>query len=126
MYDVTNSSTLESVNRWLNEIDQYCNSVDRILVGNKNEADVNKIVSTEEGSKLASSHNIEFIEVSARDNVNIEEIFVRVTKMMLETKHKRKQAENQSKKSTNNNEIRLQSPLSRVNRSNVMSKIKLC
>ena len=37
VYDVTSGDSFANVKRWLHEIDQNCDVVNRILVGNKND-----------------------------------------------------------------------------------------
>ena len=37
VYDVTSGESFANVKRWLHEIDQNCDVVNRILVGNKND-----------------------------------------------------------------------------------------
>lgn len=124
VYDVTNASTFKSIQRWLLEIDQYCSSVSKILVGNKNDDESRKLVSTEESRNLAKSYNIELVETSAKDDINVEDVFHKITKSMLRTKLEQQQAEKRSKESQGN--IRLQNPLNKSNRRSAVSKLKLC
>lgn len=119
VYDVTNANTFKSIQRWLLEIDQYCSSVSRILVGNKNEDESLKVVNTNEARNLANSYNIELVETSAKDDINVEDVFVKITRSMLEQVDK-KAKEND----TNQNGIKLKKTTNR--RTNVMSRLKLC
>lgn len=124
VYDVTNASTFKSIQRWLLEIDQYCSSVSRILVGNKNDDETKKSVSTSEGRNLANSYSIDFVETSAKDDINVEEVFYKITKSMLRNKLQQQQTEKRSKESQGN--IRLQNPLNKTSRRSVVSKLKMC
>lgn len=124
VYDVTNANTFKSVQRWLLEIEQYCSSVSKILVGNKNDDESRKVVATSEARNLANSYNIELVETSAKDDINVEEVFVKITKSMLLTKMNQQQVEKRSKDSQSN--IRLQNPLNKSNRRSAVSKLKLC
>lgn len=85
VYDVSNLDTFGNVRRWLQEIEQNCDDVVRILVGNKCDAP-DKKVSTEEGQALASQMDIPFFETSAKDNLNIETVFDEITKLVLAMK----------------------------------------
>ena len=46
MYDVTSGESFANVKRWLHEIDQNCDVVNRILVGNKNDDPDRKVSHT--------------------------------------------------------------------------------
>ena len=45
VYDVTSGESFANVKRWLHEIDQNCDVVNRILVGNKNDDPDRKVES---------------------------------------------------------------------------------
>lgn len=85
VYDVSNLDTFGNVRRWLQEIEQNCDDVVRILVGNKCDSP-DKKVSTEEGQALANQMNISFFETSAKDNLNIEKVFDEITKQVMRMK----------------------------------------
>ena len=125
VYDITNANTFKSIQRWLLEIEQYCSSVSKILVGNKNDDETKKVVSTNEAQNLANSYNIDLVETSAKDDINVEEVFYKITKSMLKTKLQQQQAEKRAKEPQGGN-IRLQNPLNKINRRNAVSKLKLC
>ena len=50
VYDVTSGESFANVKRWLHEIDQNCDVVNRILVGNKND-DPDRKVEDDSGSE---------------------------------------------------------------------------
>jgi GTPase KRas protein len=56
----------------------------RILVGNKCDLDHKRQVSNEQGKELARQYNVKFIETSAKETVNIDELFISTTKTFLE------------------------------------------
>jgi len=86
VYDVTNGETFANVKRWLHEIDQNCDLVNRILVGNKSDDPNRKVVLTEDAQRFADQMNIQLFETSAKDNINVEEMFTAITKMVLRSK----------------------------------------
>jgi len=86
VYDVTNNETFGNVKRWLHEIDQNCDLVNRILVGNKNDDASRKVVSTEDAQRFADQMDIQLFETSAKDNINVEEMFTAITRMVLRSK----------------------------------------
>ena len=89
VYDVTNADSFVTVKRWLQEIDQNCDVVNRILgnysaegitdcsiplVGNKNDCPEKKVVSAEDAQKFSEQIGIELYETSAKENLNVEEV----------------------------------------------------
>ena len=93
VYDVTNADSFVNVKRWLQEIDQNCDVVNRILgnlkssmyligpfssVGNKNDCPEKKVVSTEDAQKFSEQIGIELYESSAKENLNVEEVIVAI------------------------------------------------
>lgn len=129
VYDVTNANTFKSIQRWLLEIEQYCSSVSRILVGNKADDESKKVVPTSDARNLANSYNIDLVETSAKDDINVEEVFLKITRSMLKTKLDQQQAEKRTRDSQAGGGvggIKLQNPLNKSNRRSTMSKLKLC
>lgn len=77
LYDVTDRRSFESIRNWIGQIQQHADvHVNKILVGNKCDMLDEKVVSTEEGQKLAKEYGIGFYEASAKNNINVEECFV--------------------------------------------------
>ncbi len=56
----------------------------RFLVGNKCDLESKRVVTYEQGKELAKQYNIQFLETSAKDTVNIDELFFNITKVFLE------------------------------------------
>lgn len=86
VYDVTSADTFVNVKRWLHEIDQNCDTVLRILVGNKDDDPERKVVEREDAMKFAEQMGIQVFETSAKDNKNVEEVFNAITQMVLRQK----------------------------------------
>ncbi|KAJ8917324.1 hypothetical protein NQ315_002346 [Exocentrus adspersus] len=86
VYDVTNGESFANVKRWLHEIEQNCDLVDKVLVGNKNDTPERKVVLTEDAQRFASTMNIQLFETSAKDNINVEEMFMAITRLVLKSK----------------------------------------
>nr|MDO8098176.1 Rab family GTPase [Candidatus Njordarchaeota archaeon] len=75
VYDVTARDTLENVNVWLNDLRTYTPSnLSLVLVGNKIDLQ-NRVVSKEEGEKVAKSVHGIFIETSAKTGENVRKLF---------------------------------------------------
>ncbi|KAJ7333856.1 Ras- protein Rab-35 [Desmophyllum pertusum] len=86
VYDVTSADTFVNVKRWLHEIDQNCDDVVRILVGNKDDDPERKVVEKDDAMKFAEQMGIQVFETSAKDNKNVEEVFNAITSMVLRQK----------------------------------------
>jgi Ras-related protein Rab-35 len=94
VYDVTSAESFANVKRWLQEIDQNCDQVVRILVGNKDDnslAPGQKVVSTADARAFAQEIGVEFFETSAKDNKNVEEMFRAITTGVLRAKKEQQQ-----------------------------------
>jgi Ras-related protein Rab-1A len=73
-YDVTNEDSFFNIKNWMENIHQYNNNGEVFLVANKVDSD-DRIISTENGKKLAEKYNILFFECSAKSGYNINETF---------------------------------------------------
>uniref|UniRef100_UPI00358FB5A8 ras-related protein Rab-35-like isoform X2 n=1 Tax=Myxine glutinosa TaxID=7769 RepID=UPI00358FB5A8 len=86
VYDVTSAESFVNVKRWLHEIGQNCDDVSRVLVGNKNDEPGKKVVESADAQRFAEQMGIALFETSAKENVNVEEMFTWITQQVLETK----------------------------------------
>ena len=70
-YDVTDINSFKNIRNWIKQIEQNVqNSVCKVLVGNK--CDKNeRLVSFDEGQKLAKEFGMQFFENSAKTNINL-------------------------------------------------------
>jgi len=85
VYDITNRQSLESIPKWLEEIDRYCTQdIVVILVGNKLDLNDQRCITVEEGKSLAAKENMFFIETSAKDATNIEKAFILLSKEIIQ------------------------------------------
>ena len=77
-YDVTNESSLESLNYWLNELNDKV-EIDNMLLclaGNKNDVDPSeKRIPTSKGKAFAEEHKMIFFETSAKTGAGVKELF---------------------------------------------------
>ena len=98
VYDVTSGESFANVKRWLHEIDQNCDVVNRILVGNKDDDPDRKVVLTQDAHRFAEQMGIQLYETSAKENKNVEEMFLAITKLVLQSKKEqmKKQADQPS------------------------------
>lgn len=78
VYDITRRATFENVDKWMGEIRSMCpDDLVIFLVGNKSDLVEEREVTTEEGIAKAKMLNASFIEASAKDSTNVNEVFKR-------------------------------------------------
>ena len=83
VYDVTNRDSFDHVSYWMQEVDRLAaTDVCRLIVGNKSDLTDKRVVTTQEGEALAQQYGISFLETSARDNTNVDEMFTAMAKAM--------------------------------------------
>ena len=82
VYSIDNKQSFENIRyKWINDIKDHINisEVPIILVGNKKDLENERIISKEEGRKVAEENNFLFFETSAKTGTNIEEAFNQCT-----------------------------------------------
>jgi len=85
VYDVTDKVSFNNVKQWLGEIDRYaCQSVNKLLVGNKADLVEKKVVDFNEAKEFADSLGISFLETSAKSAQNVDEAFLTMTRQIKE------------------------------------------
>ena len=77
IYDVTNLQTYENVKNWITQIREETNpNVVIYLAGNKIDIpEEERAVKTEEGKEIADEYKLQFKETSAKDGINVNEVF---------------------------------------------------
>jgi len=89
VYDITNRSSFENLNSWLIEIEKNGNkNVYKLLIGNKSDLDSQRKVSKEEGKEFAQINGMEFFETSAKENYQVQDAFIQLTRDVIKTKDK--------------------------------------
>ena len=113
MYDLTNRKSFENLERWFNIVSQNFPGKTVFLVGNKLDlADDKRIVTVEEGQKLAEENNMKFYEGSGQNGENVEEIFIQMAEKVYEN--------------IINDKDSFQSSSSKLNKNNQKKKKKCC
>jgi len=85
VYDITNRESFNKVDYWLKifkmnyEEDRTC-----FLVGTKSDLEKNREVTLKEGLDKAYSLNMDFIECSSKDNINIDDIFGKLSNKIVD------------------------------------------
>ena len=84
VYDVTDYNSFQSItDYWLNDIEENVpQNIIKVLVGNK--CDIpNRVITEEEGKKLADKNCMSFFETFAKSGLNVNEVFYYITKQIL-------------------------------------------
>lgn len=113
---MTNGESFANVKRWLQEIDSNCEVVNKVLgkftqlrssyfisdhyhsiisVGNKNDDPQRKVVLTEDAQRFAEQMGIQLFETSAKDNINVEDMFLSITEKVLRHKKTTQRQQNE-------------------------------
>ena len=89
VYDITDLDSFLSLDSWIKEIEKNASkNVYKILVGNKNDLEKDRKVTFEKGKEFANLHGMKFFETSAKENINVEEVFKEMTKDIINSKNK--------------------------------------
>jgi len=87
IYDIANKDSFNSIAKWMESIEEISSSnIVVILIGNKSDLEDERQVKKEEGERAAKEYNIPFYETSCKTGINIDEVFIRITKEILNKK----------------------------------------
>ncbi|KAL7404082.1 hypothetical protein ABVT39_009242 [Epinephelus coioides] len=76
MYDITSQESFCAVQDWATQIKTYSwGNAQVVLVGNKLDLEEDRQVPTEDAQRLATELGFQFFEASAKDNVNVKQVF---------------------------------------------------
>ena len=81
VFDITNISSFSHIKNWIEQIkEEASEKIIIYLVGNKIDCSNSRVVSTEEGKKLADEFGLKYYETSAKNNENVETAFLDLIK----------------------------------------------
>eukprot|EP00301_Raphidiophrys_heterophryoidea_P013653 c21123_g1_i1.p1 GENE.c21123_g1_i1~~c21123_g1_i1.p1 ORF type:complete len:236 (-),score=60.07 c21123_g1_i1:300-926(-) len=81
LYDVTSEESFNNVRSWMQNIQENASTdVLKVLIGNKCDLIDQRVISTEQGQRLANEYKIPFFETSAKTSENVEEAFTSVAR----------------------------------------------
>ena len=84
LYDITEQASFDHIKTWMVEIDKFAKQgVLKIIAGNKKDLEDKRQVTKESAELLAQKYGIKCFEVSAKDNINIDELFLEIIKSLL-------------------------------------------
>ena len=81
VFDITNLSSFEHIKNWIEQIKEEApEKIIIYLVGNKIDCLNSRLISTEEGKKLAKEFGLKYYETSAKNNENVNSTFLDLIK----------------------------------------------
>ncbi|CCD26111.2 Rab family GTPase SEC4 NDAI_0G03340 [Naumovozyma dairenensis CBS 421] len=84
VYDVTDERTFSNIKQWFKTVNEHANDeAQLLLVGNKSDMDT-RVVTYEQGESLAKELGLPFVESSAKNDDNVNEIFFTLAKLIQE------------------------------------------
>ena len=90
VFDVGSAKTFKSIEHRMKQIDEHTNTTGKdgrppkvVLVGNKCDLPDNKRqVTKEQAEEMAKKWGVPYIETSAKESINVQEAFMKVTKLV--------------------------------------------
>ncbi|KAH0794898.1 small GTP-binding protein [Histomonas meleagridis] len=83
VYDITDRKSFDNLSLWLNDVHALCDPNAAItMIGNKLDLSSQRVVSLSEAQTFAASHQLTYIETSARGGDNVTEAFNRAAKLV--------------------------------------------
>eukprot|EP01125_Pyxidicula_operculata_P005890 TRINITY_DN205_c0_g1_i12.p1 TRINITY_DN205_c0_g1~~TRINITY_DN205_c0_g1_i12.p1 ORF type:complete len:116 (+),score=8.45 TRINITY_DN205_c0_g1_i12:463-810(+) len=86
VYSITQKVSFDELSSFKSGIDRYHQDPVIVLVGNKLDLDAKREVTTDMGEKRAEEWNCKFLECSAKEDININEIFFNLIQLSWDRK----------------------------------------
>ena len=86
VYDITNKKSFKGVKNWIKESEEIKDDIQKIIVGNKCDMVHQRSITNKEVEKYCKENKIDFIETSAKDNINLKEVFNKIIELIFKDK----------------------------------------
>ena len=71
VFDITNKSSFDHIENWINEIKLHIPQANILIVGNKLDLQCFREISYDDVKSFCSNHGYDYIETSAKNNINV-------------------------------------------------------
>ena len=88
VFDLTREDTFNNIINWLSDVKEYNPDLKILLLGNKLDLINERKISTERATNFATKHNLQYLEVSAKDGTNIQKSFEALINLIFKDKLK--------------------------------------
>jgi len=90
VFDTTRPETISRIDEWIDALTTVTGKIPIVLLENK--VDLESKIDKSELEKLAKKHGLKLIQTSAKEDTNVEEAFLEMTKEILEKSRLKKRA----------------------------------
>lgn len=89
MYDITNDESFRKIDEWMSLLKEinYTN-IPIMILGNKLDLEKNRLISTEEGKKMAEKYGVLFNEISCYNETNINNFVIELVSKFVKSNNK--------------------------------------
>ena len=85
VYDVCDNSSFNNIKKWMRSILKDEGFKGQIMIlGNKCDREDGRMVAKRRGEVVAKAYGVSFLETSAKENINIEESFIAISRIILD------------------------------------------
>ena len=86
VYDITEQRSFEGIKLWIEESEHSGTNFQKLLLGNKCDLKHKKAVSEEQVQEFCKEKNIEWFEISAKEDINLREAFNKIVELIFKDK----------------------------------------
>ena len=86
VYDISDYKSFEEIKAWINESEDIASDFKKLLIGNKCDLKHKIAVTKEEVNNYCKEKKIEFFETSAKENINLNEVFNKIIELIFKDK----------------------------------------
>ena len=84
VFDISNKQSFDDIEKWKKDVINLCDPfASIIIVGNKSDLAIDRVVSSAEAQQYADNNKLSYIETSALSGTNVREAFIRSAKEAL-------------------------------------------
>jgi len=80
VYDVTDERSFSNIRTWIAAMPEHTSAASKLIVGNKCDLDDKRAVPMHKGQVLAQEYGFDFVETSAKTNINVDLAFTMIVK----------------------------------------------